>query len=65
MSNQLWIDLNERKPTCEVEVIICTDFGLVTTDTYSDHGYAEGFNNYNGFVTHWMPMPEAFKEGDS
>lgn len=53
-----WIDVDLKKPPTGVEILICTEWLFVTTSHYFDKGYAEGFNDFDGDVTHWMPLPE-------
>lgn len=57
-----WISVGECVPPPKIEVVISTEWKSVTTDVYFDKGYAEGFSNYDGAVTHWKPLPKPPKE---
>lgn len=52
-----WISVDVEIPNVDEEVVVVTEWGLVTTDSYFNRGYSEGFDNYEGYVTHWMPLP--------
>lgn len=65
-----WIPVEERLPEEGVEVIVALQIGdRLAVDTDRIHGrewFAYGKNGYRsaGYITHWMPLPEAPKGGD-
>lgn len=64
---QEWIPVTERLPDDSAEVNLCTRSRIVGTGFY-DKYTKSWVQHYSGGalcvdVTHWMPMPEAPKEG--
>lgn len=55
----------ENLPEENVEVLICTRYGLVFTDTLMDCGgvYFETEGDLTDVVA-WMPLPEPYREVD-
>lgn len=71
-----WIPVTERLPDETVPVLVCFDFkGRKTVDVaelWSDggfHNYSDEFLTPEGrkyrMATHWMPLPEPPKKGES
>lgn len=61
-NNHQWININQKHPQLETEVIICDKFGYLSVAYYG--GDAEWFYDEkggrlidNGYITHWQPLP--------
>lgn len=61
-----WISVKDELPKEEGKYIVCTERGSVYCTRFYKGGGCEGIfkTDINTHVTHWMPLPEAPKEGE-
>lgn len=64
-----WINVKDRLPEKEIDILICNDeskvqFGIYSKDCYGDKFFTTNFEQFllPGNVTHWMPLPKPPKE---
>jgi hypothetical protein len=60
---QKWIPVTERLPDTDIRVLVWVgenDCHFPTIDTDRVHGTR--WVRWDGYITHWMPLPEAPKE---
>ena len=69
----VWIPVTERLPEDHIPVLICNDDGkIMTAERYENEWWlyycpydtAMWYEEENGAVTHWMPLPEPPKGGE-
>ena len=60
-----WININDSLPENDNRVLVCLNEkgtimcnGSIDTDRYLHKGWVR----WNGFITHWMPLPDVPKE---
>lgn len=68
MNKNEWISVDDRLPPRGERVLATTGGGVFVVWTDNDDEWYIGgirFEQFFGFVTHWMPLPEAPKGGDT
>lgn len=59
--NSGWIKCSEALPKCREEVLVCNDYGDISTamlcEGKTEWFSEDGYYNFKAF-THWAPMPE-------
>ena len=63
MSN--WIDVNDRLPENDREVLIYSLWQTIDIGWYYNGEWScENYNCEDGDVVAWMPLPEPYKKGE-
>lgn len=59
-----WIDVKDRMPEEDKEVLICSQWGTIDVGWHYDTYWATEHNTYedDGDVVAWMPLPEPYKK---
>ena len=53
-----WIEVKDKLPNTDEEVLICTTNGKVTKSTYLGDRF-KGSADFNKGIVYWMPLPKA------
>ena len=58
-----WIDVKDRMPEEDKEVLICSQWGTIDVGWHYDTYWATEHNTYEdvGDIVAWMPLPEPYK----
>ena len=59
-----WIDVKDRMPEEDKEVLICSQWGTIDVGWHYDTYWATEHNTYeeDGDIVAWMPLPEPYKK---
>lgn len=58
-----WIDVKDRMPEEDKEVLICSQWGTIDVGWHYDTYWATEHNTYEDYeVAAWMPLPEPYKK---
>lgn len=66
-----WIPVKERLPENDKPVLVTLKWGEdnyeITTGEYwkDGKGEDEGWGSFNDYVIAWMPLPDAYREGEA
>ena len=68
----MWIPVSERLPNCNGVYAVTTEYGYTTASYFDGKGNWHDSNGVNfgapfmnDWITHWKPLPEAYKENDN
>ena len=59
-----WIPVSERLPEANVYALVCTPSGVYKSRHCGNGAWQSAGGRWRS-VTHWMPLPDAPKDGDT